>query len=69
MTGSWDKKLRFWDCKQPKPVFELDLGYRIYGADACFPVAVTIGSEKKYSVMPILLQKFKTYFLKNFYNI
>jgi len=51
MTGSWDKKLRFWDCKQPKPVFELDLGYRIYGADACFPVAVTIGSEKKYSVI------------------
>merc|ERR1712165_581529 len=23
MTGSWDQKLRFWDLKQPKPVFEL----------------------------------------------
>lgn len=63
MTGSWDKKLRFWDCKNPKPIAELDIGFKVYAADACYPVAVAIGSDKKTAVVsfetgsPTLRQK------------
>ncbi|CDS40383.1 mRNA export protein rae1 [Echinococcus multilocularis] len=40
MTGGWDKKLRFWDMRQPTPMSSLDLNERVYCADAVYPVGV-----------------------------
>ena len=33
MTGSWDKKLKYWDTRQPNPVLSHDLPERCYCAD------------------------------------
>lgn len=52
MTGSWDKTLKFWNPNQPgNALFELNLDFKIYGADACYPVAVVIGSGTKFRVI------------------
>ncbi|RTG90876.1 mRNA export factor [Schistosoma bovis] len=40
MTGSWDKRLRFWDTRQPQPILNLDLPERIYCADVHYPLAL-----------------------------
>ncbi|KAL7059374.1 hypothetical protein AAHC03_013732 [Spirometra sp. Aus1] len=40
MTGSWDKKLKFWDARQANPMAVIDLPERVYCADVTFPVAV-----------------------------
>jgi mRNA export factor len=40
MTGSWDRKLKFWDTRQPNPVLTLDLPERLYCADVDFPLCV-----------------------------
>ena len=33
VTGSWDKKLKYWDTRQPNPVLTHDLPERCYCAD------------------------------------
>ena len=33
VTGSWDKKLKYWDTRQPNPVLSHDLPERCYCAD------------------------------------
>ncbi|TPP66856.1 mRNA export protein rae1 [Fasciola gigantica] len=40
MTGSWDKRLRFWDLRQPQPILNLDLPERVYCADVHYPLAI-----------------------------
>ncbi|CAG0886452.1 unnamed protein product [Cyprideis torosa] len=40
MTGSWDKTLKFWDTRQPNPVFTINLPDRCYYADVKYPMAV-----------------------------
>ncbi|XP_018655175.1 mRNA export protein rae1-related [Schistosoma mansoni] len=40
MTGSWDKRLRFWDTRQSQPILNLDLPERIYCADVHYPLAL-----------------------------
>ena len=33
VSGGWDNKLKFWDCRSPNPVGELNLGQPIYALD------------------------------------
>ena len=33
VSGGWDRKLKFWDCRQPQPVAVLDLPERVYSMD------------------------------------
>ena len=40
MTGGWDRRLKFWDTRQPNPVMTLDLPERLYCADVDFPLGV-----------------------------
>ncbi|KER19729.1 putative nucleoporin GLE2 [Opisthorchis viverrini] len=40
MTGSWDKRLRFWDLRQATPILNLDLPERVYCADVHYPLAL-----------------------------
>ncbi|EFN64129.1 mRNA export factor [Camponotus floridanus] len=40
MTGSWDKTLRFWDLRSPKPAMTINLPERCYCADVDYPMAV-----------------------------
>jgi mRNA export factor len=34
VTGGWDRKLKFWDCRQQQPVGQFDLPERAYAMDA-----------------------------------
>ncbi len=40
ITASWDKTLRFWDCRQPTPVNTQQLAERVYAMDVNYPLAV-----------------------------
>ncbi|CAH8563526.1 unnamed protein product [Heterobilharzia americana] len=40
MTGSWDRRIRFWDTRQAQPILSLDLPERIYCADVHYPLAL-----------------------------
>ena len=40
MTGSYDKTLKFWDCRQQQPVLQFNLPERCFAADVQFPYAV-----------------------------
>lgn len=51
MTGSFDKKVRFWQLGNANPIAELILPFKIFAADACFPIAVCIGSDKGQAVI------------------
>jgi mRNA export factor len=33
VSGGWDRKLKFWDCRQPTPVATLDMPERVYAMD------------------------------------
>lgn len=33
VTGGWDKKLKFWDCRSPNPIGALDMPERVYAMD------------------------------------
>jgi mRNA export factor len=33
MTSSWDKTVKFWDCRQPNPVHSIPFTEKIYGMD------------------------------------
>uniref|UniRef100_A0A7S3P3S1 Anaphase-promoting complex subunit 4 WD40 domain-containing protein n=1 Tax=Amphora coffeiformis TaxID=265554 RepID=A0A7S3P3S1_9STRA len=33
VTGGWDRKLKFWDCRSPNPVGVLDMPERVYAMD------------------------------------
>jgi mRNA export factor len=34
VSGGWDRKLKFWDCRSPNPAGVLDLPERVYDMDA-----------------------------------
>ena len=51
MTGSFDKKVKFWQLGNSNPIFELPLPFKIFAADACYPIAVCIGSDKGQAVI------------------
>ena len=56
VTGSLDQSIRFWMLNNSNPVFKLDLGFKIYDMDACFPYVVAIGQNqngKQYSVITV----------------
>eukprot|EP00967_Tisochrysis_lutea_P031609 scaffold37327_cov20-Tisochrysis_lutea.AAC.2 len=38
ITGSWDKTLRFWDCRSPTPVHTQPLPERVYAMDVNYPM-------------------------------
>ena len=52
VTGSWDKTVRYWDLRQPTPVYQQQLPERVYAMDAVYPVLVVAlaGPERKIQV-------------------
>ncbi|VDL18002.1 unnamed protein product [Hymenolepis diminuta] len=50
MTGGWDKKLKFWDMRQPNPMTIIDLSERVYCADVIYPVGVVGLAGKQIAV-------------------
>ncbi|CAL8089849.1 unnamed protein product [Calicophoron daubneyi] len=50
MTGSWDKRLRFWDTRQAQPILNLDLPERVYCADVHYPLAL-VGTASRHVIV------------------
>lgn len=40
VTGSWDRTMRYWDLRQPKPAHVQQVAERIFAMDIKFPLAV-----------------------------
>ncbi|KAL3309858.1 hypothetical protein Ciccas_011584 [Cichlidogyrus casuarinus] len=47
MTGGWDKKLKFWDCRTPNPILVNDMPERVYCADVFYPLAVVVTASRE----------------------
>jgi len=47
MTGSWDKKLKFWSPQNPNPIMTFELSEKVYCADVHYPMAVVATADKK----------------------
>jgi len=45
-TGSWDKTLRYWDCRQSTPAAVVNVPDRVYCMDVIFPLAVVATAER-----------------------
>jgi mRNA export factor len=45
-TASWDKTLKYWDCRQPNPAAQVTLPERAYSMDVRHPLAVVATAEK-----------------------
>lgn len=54
MTASWDKTVKFWDCRQPQPVFNVQTPERCFAADAADNIAIVALANMK--VMGFTLQ-------------
>ena len=46
LTGSWDKTLRYWDCRQPNPVHKHTLPERCYALSVNYPLMVAGTAER-----------------------
>ncbi|PSR83501.1 WD40-repeat-containing domain protein [Coniella lustricola] len=51
VTGSWDKKIRFWDLRQSTPVVEKEAPERVYSMDARDNMLVIATAERYVNVM------------------
>jgi len=47
VTGSWDKTLKFWDCRTPNPVGTFQLPERCYAMDVRHPLLVVATAERR----------------------
>jgi len=47
MTGSWDKTVKFWDTRQPKPMKTLQMPERVYCADVKYPMGMVSCADRK----------------------
>jgi mRNA export factor len=47
VTGSWDKKLKYWDLRTPNPVGTLDMQERVYTLDVSQGLMV-IGTAERF---------------------
>ena len=47
VTGSWDKTVKYWDLRTPKPIASLDCQERVYSVDAKNKLLV-IGTADRY---------------------
>ncbi|RZF40514.1 hypothetical protein LSTR_LSTR000393 [Laodelphax striatellus] len=47
MTGSWDKTLKFWDTRSPKPMLTINLNHKCFAADVDYPMAVVATSSRE----------------------
>lgn len=47
LTGSWDKSLRYWDCRSPSPSCTVSLPERLYSADAKGSLVLAATAERK----------------------
>jgi len=46
VTGSWDKTLKYWDCRTPNPAFTFNLPERCYAMDVKHPLLVVGTAER-----------------------
>jgi len=51
MTTSFGRKVKFWQLGNNNPISELELPFKVYKADACFPIAVCIGEDRGQAVI------------------
>lgn len=47
VTGSWDKKLKYWDLRTPNPIATLDMQERVYTLDVSQGLMV-VGTAERY---------------------
>lgn len=47
VTGSWDKKLKYWDLRTPNPVAEIAMQDRVYTLDVAQGLMV-VGTAERY---------------------
>jgi mRNA export factor len=45
-TASWDKTLKYWDCRQPNPIGVVNLPERAYAMDSMFPLLIVGTAER-----------------------
>lgn len=45
-TASWDKTLKYWDCRQPNPAAQITLPERAYSMDIRHPLCVVATADK-----------------------
>jgi len=47
VTGSWDKTVRFWDCRTPKAAFIINTPDRVYAMDCTAPLLTVATANRK----------------------
>ena len=47
VSGGWDRQLKFWDGRSPKPVGQIELPERVYGMDVCDDMLVVALAERQ----------------------
>jgi mRNA export factor len=50
VTGSWDRTLKYWDCRQPTPVHTQALPDRVHAMDVAYPLAVVGTANRRIQV-------------------
>ncbi|KAG8470716.1 hypothetical protein KFE25_009137 [Diacronema lutheri] len=53
VTGSWDKTLKYWDCRAPAPVLTVPLTERVYCMDATYPLLTVSTADRKVIVFDL----------------
>ena len=46
-SGSWDKTVRYWDMRQPRPIGTLELPERVYAMDAAGPLLTAATADNQ----------------------
>lgn len=53
MTASWDKTVKFWDCRQPNPVHSMSFTDKVYGMDIKSDAIVFGTADKMFHIYNI----------------
>lgn len=48
-SGGWDRKVKFWDCRNPNPVMTLDMPERVYAMD-CKDNMLVVGTAGRHVI-------------------
>lgn len=47
VSGGWDRQLKFWDCRSPTPVGQIELPDRVYSMDVCDQLLVVATANRQ----------------------
>ncbi|GMM31330.1 RNA export factor [Martiniozyma asiatica (nom. inval.)] len=51
VSGSWDKTIKYWDCRQQNPICSIDMPERVYAMDAAQKLLVVGTAERNISII------------------